>query len=128
MLWTDRHLMTLFALRTHNALNKAAEYFLKLQLELDIDKYKLEKYEELFMLGSFQAMHDADLAYNDIYFKCAQNGHSKESLLWSLEQEEKLSMKHPDCFDNNTYRTNVIKAIAEVKMHILGGDLDYLYM
>jgi hypothetical protein len=120
--------MTLFLPRTHNTLNKASEYFQKLQRELDVEKYKLEKYRELFMLGSFQAMHDADLAYNDIYFKCAQNGHSKENLMWCLEQEEKLSIKHPDCFDNNTYRLNIIKAIAEIKMHILNGELDYLYM
>ena len=120
--------MTLFAPRTHSTLNKASEYFLKLQRELDIGKYKLEKYGELFMLGSFQAMHDADLAYNDIYFKCSQNAQSKENLLWCLEQEEKLSIKHPDCFDNNTYRLNIVKAVAEVKMHILSGDLDYLYM
>jgi hypothetical protein len=120
--------MTLFVSRTHNTLNKASEYFLKLQQELDIDKYKLEKYTELFMMGSFQAMHDADMAYYDIYLKCARNAQSKESLLWCLDQEEKLLIKHPDCFDNNTYRLNVVKAIAEIKMHILGGDLDYLYM
>jgi hypothetical protein len=120
--------MTLFALRPHNTLNKASEYFLKLQRELNFDKYKLEKYGELFMLGSFQSMHDADLAYNNIYFKCAQNAQSKESLLWCLEQEEKLSIKHSDCFNNDTYRMNIIKAIGEIKIHILGGDLDYLYM
>lgn len=62
--------MTLFVPRTHNTSNKASEYFIKLYQELDIGKYKLEKYGELFMLGSFQAMHDADLAYNDIYCKC----------------------------------------------------------
>lgn len=120
--------MTLFAPRTYNTLNKASKYFLKLQQELDIGKYKREKYGDLFMLGSFQAMHDADVAYNDIYFKCSQNAQSKESLLWCLEQEGKLSIRHPDCFDNNTYRQNIVKAIAEVKMHILNGDLDYLYM
>ena len=120
--------MTLFAPRTHSTLNKASEYFLKLQGELDFDKYKLEKYGELFMLGSFQAMHDADLAYNDIYFKCSQSAQSKENLLWCLEQEGKLLIKHPDCFDGDTYRINVIKAISEIKIHVLSGDLDYLYM
>jgi hypothetical protein len=120
--------MTLFTPRINSTLNKASAYFIKLYQELDIDKYKLEKYRELFMMGSFQVMHDADLAYNDIYFKCARNAQSKESLLWCLEQEKKLSIRHPDCFDNHTYRLNIIKAIAEIKMHILGGDLDYLYM
>ena len=120
--------MTLFIPRTHITLNKASEYFLKLQQELDFGKYKREKYGDLFMMGSFQAMHDADLAYNDIYLKCAQNARSKESLLWCLEQEEKLSIKHPDCFDNNTYRLNVVKAIAEIKLYIERGDFDHLYM
>ena len=63
--------MTIFAPRPHKTLNKASDYFLKLQQELDIEKYKLDKYKDLFMLGSFQAMHDADLAYNDIYLQNA---------------------------------------------------------
>jgi hypothetical protein len=120
--------MIIFVPRTHYTVNKASEYFLKLQMEVDIDKYKLDKYEELFMLGSFQAMHDADLAYHDVYRKCAQHGHSKDSLLSCLDQEEKLSIKHPDCFDHHTYRLNVMKAIAELKVHILSGKLDHLYM
>jgi hypothetical protein len=122
------YLMTTFIPRTTKNLNKASEYFKKLHHELDIDKYKLDKYRELFMLGSFQVMHDADLAYNDIYLKCAANAQSKESLLQCLEQEEKLLMKKPESFDGNVYRLNIAKCIAEIKMHILNGDLDYLYM
>jgi len=120
--------MTIFAPRTSKTLNRASEYFHKLQQELDIEKYKLDKYKDLFMLGSFQAMHDADLAYNDIYVKCSKNAQSKENLLRCLGEEEKLTISNPQSFDNLAYRMNVRKAISEIKMHILAGELDYLYM
>lgn len=120
--------MTIFAPRPNKTLNRASEYFIRLQLELDIEKYKLDKYKDLFMLGSFQAMHDADLAYHTIYQKCAQNSQTKSSLLLCLHEEEKLPISHPECFDSSVYRSSILKAIAEVKMHILAGELDYLYI
>jgi hypothetical protein len=79
------------------------------------------------MLGSFQAMHDADLAYDEIYRKCAQNATTKESLFRCLEQEEQLSIKHPESFDDLTYRRHLLKAIAEIRQHLKSGTLDYLY-
>jgi hypothetical protein len=120
--------MTIFSTRPGKILNKASEYFLKLHQDLDIEKYKLEKYKELFMLGSFQAMHDADLAYNEIYLKCSQNAQSKASLLLCLHEEQRFPVSHTKCFDANIYRQNIIKAIEEVRMHILAGDLDHLYI
>ncbi|HWD89843.1 MAG TPA: hypothetical protein VG367_17045 [Mucilaginibacter sp.] len=120
--------MTIFAPKPNKALNKASEYFLKLLQELDIEKYKLPKYKELFMLGSFQAMFDTDLAYHTIYQKCLQNAQSKSNLLLCLYEEEKLPVSNPECFDSNIYRQGVIKAIANVKMHVLSGDLDYLFI
>jgi hypothetical protein len=120
--------MATFSTRTNKSMHKGSEYFLKLHNELDIDKYNLEKYKELFMLGSFQAMHDADLAYNEIYHKCAQNAWSKESLLLCLDQEEHLSIKHPQSFDDFTYHNHLLKAIAEIRQQIKSGGLDYLYL
>ena len=116
-----------FATRTDRNIHKGSEHFLKLYDELDIDKYKLESYKELFMLASFQAMHDADLAYDNIYRKCAQNAWSKERLLICLIEEEQLAIKHPDCFDNHTYREHVLKVIAEIRHQVKTGALDYLY-
>ena len=120
--------MTTFSTRTNKGMYKGPEHFSKLYNELDIDKYKLDKYKELFMLGSFQAMHDADLAYNEIYHKCAQNARSKESLLRCLEEEEQLSIKHPQSFDDFTYRYHLLKAIAEIREQLRSGALDYLYL
>jgi len=107
---------------------KASEYFIKLSAELDIEKYKLQKYKELFMLASFQVMHDADLAYNDIYTKCSKNASSKDSLLSCLEQEEQLSYKNPDCFDSNAYRQSLLKVASEIKHQLVSGSLDFLFM
>ncbi|MBS1532356.1 MAG: hypothetical protein JSU01_18790 [Bacteroidetes bacterium] len=120
--------MTIFAPKANKTLTKAADHFTKLMQELDIEKYNLEKYKELFMLGSFQAMFDADLAYHVIYQKCAQNAQSKSSLLLCLHEEEKLPVSNAGCFDSNIYRQNIIKAIDELKLHILSGELDYLFM
>ena len=120
--------MTIFAPRPGKTLNRSSDYFLKLQQELDIEKYKMDKYKELFMLGSFQAMHDADLAYHTIYRKCAQNSQTKANLLLCLIEEEKLPVSNPECFDGDIYRKSMMKAIMEVKMHILAGELDYLYI
>lgn len=119
--------MTTFITRTNKSQQKASQYFLKLYAELDLSKYKLEKYRELFMLASFQEMHDADLAYFDVYLKCSQNASTKESVLQCLDQEEMLSLKSPHSFDDRTYRRHVLKAINEIRGHIKNGDLDYLY-
>lgn len=119
--------MTTFIARTNKSEQKASQYFLKLYAELDMSKYKLEKYRELFMLASFQEMHDADLAYFDIYQKCSQNASTKESVLVCLAQEEVLSLKNFRSFDDRTYRKHVLKAINEIREHIKNGDLDYLY-
>src|SRR6202012_1185434 len=99
--------------KPYRTLTKAAGYFNKLLQEIDIEKYKLDKYKELFMLGSFQAMFDADLAYHDIYKKCAQNAQSKSGLLLSLHEEEKLPLGNPECFDSKVYRQSITNAIAE---------------
>lgn len=119
--------MTNFITRANKSQTKASQYFLKLYAELDMSKYKLEKYRELFRLASFQEMHDADLAYFDIYQKCSQNASTKESVLLCLAQEEVLSLKNPHSFDDHTYRKHVLKAISEIRDHIKKGDLDYLY-
>ena len=120
--------MTTFIPRTNRHSMKASEYFIKLSAELDMEKYKLQKYNELFMLSSCQVMHDSDLAYNDIYIKCSQNASSKDSLLSCLDQEEQLSYKHPDCFDNNTYRQNLLKVSSEIKHQLASGSLDFLFL
>ena len=109
-------------------MNKGTEHFSIRYAELDIDKYKLENYKHLFMLKSVQVMHDADLAYDNIYRKCSQNATSKESLLSCLAQEEKLSISHPECFNQSVYRQNVLKAIADIRLQLATGLLDHLYL
>ena len=120
-------LMATFIPRVNKSSMKASEYFIKLSAELDMEKYKLHKYKELFTLASFQVMHDTDLAYNHIYLKCSQNAVYKESLLNCLDQEEKLSYKHPDNFDNVTYRKNLLRASSEIRYQISSGSLDFLF-
>ena len=119
--------MTTFMMRTHKQSSKASEFFLKLNDELDIDKYKLDKYKELFMLGSFQVMHDSDLAYHNIYIRCAQYAVSKESLFNCLDQEEKFPSPNSECFDAGIYRENVLRIIADIKQQLAAGTLDYLF-
>jgi hypothetical protein len=120
--------MAVFMPRTNKNSSKASEYFIKLYTELDMDKYNFQKYKDLFMLSSFQAMHDTDLAYYDIYFKCAQNAHSKDGVLGCLANEEQFTFKHPDCFDNAMYRRKMIEAIAVIRRQVTSGSLDYLFM
>lgn len=119
--------MAVFMPKTNKHSVKASEYFMKLAEELDMEKYNLQKYKELFMLSSFQSMHDTDLAYNDIYLKCARNAQSKGALLNCLNQEESLTFKHPDCFDNFIFRQNLVKAAGDIKRQLLAGSLDYLF-
>src|ERR1700750_1593432 len=91
--------MTTFVPRANKHMKKASDYFFKIHSDIDIGKYKLDKYQELFNLSSFQAMHDADLAYHTIYHKCAENAQSKESLLSCLDQEEKFLSLHEKAFN-----------------------------
>lgn len=119
--------MTTFTARTTKDLKKASEYFLKMHSELDIEKYKLAKYQELFKLTSFQAMHDADLAYYSIYRKCSEHASSKLALLNCLEQEELFLPKNPDAFNHEIYRKHALNAISEIRDHLENGQLDYLY-
>ena len=119
--------MTTFTARPPKDLKKASEYFVKMHRDLDIEKYKLAKYQELFKLSSFQAMHDADLAYHNIYHRCSENATSKQALLNCLEQEEKFLPKHPDAFNHEIYRKHALNAISEVRDHLENGQLDYLY-
>lgn len=119
--------MAVFMPRTDKQSLKALEYFTKLTSELDMDKYNLQKYKELFMLHSFQAMYDTDLAYYHLYTKCSQNAYSKETLLNCLNIEEKITTRHPDCFDNLIFRKNLLAAIADVKRRLSSGTLDYLF-
>jgi len=119
--------MTSFTTRSNRDLRKASEYFKKMHSELGIEKYKLPKYQELFNLASFQAMHDADLAYYIVYQKCSEHSASKEDLLNCLEQEEIFLSKHPDAFNQAIFRKHALNAISEVKEHLETGQLDYLY-
>ena len=119
--------MNTFVSRNNKELNKASDYFSKIQSDIDLEKYKLDKYQELFKLSSFQAMHDADLAYHAIYCKCAANAQSKEGLLNCLEQEERFLSLHQNAFSADTYRLHALKAIGEVREHLKSGSLDYLY-
>ena len=118
--------MTTFAARSRD-FRKASEYFLKMRNDLDIEKYKLAKYQELFKLTSFQAMHDADLAYHQIYRKCSENAGSKQDLLNCLEQEERFLPKHPEAFNHDIYRKHALNAISEIRDHLMNGQLDHLY-
>ena len=119
--------MTTFAIRSNKNSHKATAYFSKMHAELDLEKYKLDKYKELFNLTSFQNMHDADLAYHNIYCKCAENARTKESLLNCLEQEERLLIKHPNAFNPDTYQTHTLNAINEIKQLLKNGSMDHLY-
>ncbi|HEY4194977.1 MAG TPA: hypothetical protein VGM63_05550 [Mucilaginibacter sp.] len=119
--------MTTFATRTNKDQKKAANYFVKMNSELDLEKYKLDKYQQLFELSSFQAMHDADLAYHHIYTKCADGAHSKESVLDCLAQEELYLTAHPNAFNADNYRQHSLKAISEIRLHIKSGSLDHLF-
>lgn len=120
--------MTTFAARPNKDIKKASGYFSKMYSDLDLEKYKLAKYQDLFQLSSFQAMHDADLAYHSVYCKCAKNAETKESLLNCLEQEEKFSIKHHDAFNDDNYRHHTIKAIHDIKQQLSNGTLDYLFV
>lgn len=106
---------------------KATDYFSKMYKELDLDKYKLVKYHELFRLTSFQAMHDSDLAYCTIYQKCACNAHSKQALLNCLADEERYATKHSEAFNDDIYRRHALNAINEIREHLNNGDLNHLY-
>ncbi len=120
-------LMNTFTDRARKDMRKASDYFLKMHSELDLEKYKLPKYQELFQLSSFQAMHDADLAYHNVYRRCADCASSKQSLLACLDEEEKLMIRHPRAFNGETYRLHALKAIAEIREHLKSGNLDYLH-
>ena len=120
--------MSVFIPRSNKNTSRAAEYFLKLSTELDMDKYNLPKYKELFLLASFQAMHDTDLAYYVTYQKCAVNAQSKDQLLNCIAQEQMLNFKHPKCFDEQNFRGYLLKALAEIKKQIEEGALDYLFI
>jgi hypothetical protein len=119
--------MTTFSTRTNKDLKKVPNYFSMMRSELDLDKYKLAKYQELFKLASFQNMHDADLAYYNVYKKCAENAGTKESLIYFLEQEEKLFANHRDAFNPDVYNMHTLKAISEIKHQLKNGVLDHLY-
>jgi hypothetical protein len=119
--------MNTFITRSTKDNKKAAEYFIKMHSELELDKYKLPKYQELFQLASFQAMHDADLAYCFIYEKCAEYANCKEDVLNYLKQQEMFSLKHPKAFNQAIFRRHTLIAISEVKEHLESGKLDYLY-
>src|SRR5665213_1022616 len=110
--------MTTFVTPMNKDQKKAANYFTKMHSELDLEKYKLDKYQELFKLSSFQAMHDADLAYHHIYSKCAVGAHSKESVLNCLAQEERFLTRHPNAFNADNYRLHTLKAINEIRQHV----------
>jgi hypothetical protein len=119
--------MTTFAPRQNKDSKKASLYFSKMRADLDIEKYQLAKYQDLFLLSSFKAMHDADLAYHHIYDKCAENSKTKEHLLDCLQQEEKFSSKHPKAFDADNYRRHTLNAITEIRNQLSSGAFDHLY-
>lgn len=119
--------MNTFITRTNKEPQRASGYFSKMHSELDLEKYKLEKYQELIKLASFQNMHDTDLAYYHIYNTCAKNAATRQCLLNCLEQEEKLLTKHPDAFNHNAYKQCALKLISELKHQLNTGALDYLF-
>jgi hypothetical protein len=119
--------MSSYTARSNKTISKASDYFLKMYSELDLQKYKLAKYQELFKMSSFRAMHDADLAYYNVYSRCAENAGSKENLLYCLDQEERFLTQHPEAFDAGTYRMHLLKAINEIREHLKNGSLDHLY-
>ena len=120
--------MTSFSSTSAKHPRKASEFFLRLHSDLDLEKYKLDKYQELIKLSSLQNMHDADLAYQYVYHNCAENASSKLNLLNSLDQEEKLLVGHPRAFDNGIYRKHIHNAITEIKDQLNKGILDYLFI
>jgi hypothetical protein len=120
-------MMTTFSTRPNTYLKKASMYFLKMHSELDLEKYRFAKYQDLFKLSSFQNMHDADLAYHKVYHICAENASSKESLLNCLENKEKFFHKHPRAFNDHIYLHHVHKAISEIKYKLNSGILDHLF-
>ena len=121
-------LMTTFISRTNKDSKRAPEYFSRLHSELDMGKYSLPKYQEFINLASFQNMHDADLAYHEVYHQCAENAHSKAGLLSGLEQESKLLTQHPNAFDHDIYKKHTLNAIDEIKHQLHNGALDYLFV
>jgi len=108
-------------------LKKSAQYFTKLYTELNLDKYKLQKDKKLFELISFQNMHDADLAYHDVYVKCAASAWSKQSLLRCLEQELTLAIKNPAAFNADIYKQHFTIAVIEVIRQLQKGLVDHLF-
>jgi hypothetical protein len=121
-------LMATFTSHTALESKKASGYFSKMHNELDLEKYKLAKYQELFQLSSFQNMHDADLAYFEVYSKCAKNSQTREKLIDCLNLEERLTIKHPNAFNSDVYKQHVLKAIYDIKHQLNTGALDYLYV
>src|SRR3569833_1712197 len=113
--------MTSFTTRSNRDLKKASEYFQRMHSELGIEKYKLAKYQELFNLASFQAMHDADLAYYSVYQKCSEHANSKEDLLNCLVQEEIFLSKHPETKNQTKKQKHALNAISEVREHLETG-------
>jgi hypothetical protein len=72
-------------------------------------------------------MHDSDLAYYYVYFKCADNARSKQSLLSCLEYELKFIFNNKKAFNAAVYKENVIKAINQVRQQLVSGSLDHLF-
>jgi hypothetical protein len=120
--------MNTFITRNNKVSKRASAYFSKMHNELDLEKYKLEKYQELIKLASFQNMHDTDLAYFHIYDKCAKNAVSRQNLLNCLDEEERLLTRHPDAYNPDAYRQHVLKLISELKQQLNTGALDYLFV
>jgi hypothetical protein len=121
------HLMNTFITRTSKESKRAAEYFLKMHNELDLEKYKLDKYSELIELASFQNLHDADLAYQNVYATCAKYANTRQGLLNCLEEQINLLTKHPAAFSHDAYKQETFKLITEIKKQLNTGALDYLF-
>jgi len=108
-------------------LKKSVQHFTKLYTELNLDKYKLDKHKKLFELISFQNMHDADLAYYDVYVKCAASAWSKQSLIHCLEQELTSVIKNPAAFNADIYKQHFTIAVNEVMQQLQKGSVDHLF-
>lgn len=113
--------------RTNKESKRAAGFFLRMRDELDLEKYKLEKYQELLKLASFQNMHDTDLAYQNIYSVCAKYAATKQGLLNCLQEEANLLTVHPDAFNHDAYKQQALKLINEIRQQLTAGNLDYLF-
>lgn len=119
--------MNTFVPDSDKVLKNATHFFSMRCREVDLEKYSDKEYCNLLDESIIEAMYDSDLAYYNVYAKCADNSSSKDQLLNYLKIEEQFVPNHPNAFNNEAYRLNTVKAVSEIKHHLNNGDLDYLF-